>query len=65
MTAAGYYAVWALLAGVAVALWLCAHRSESGLARPGDVVRRLATGPALRVALIVAVSFAGWHLFAR
>lgn len=62
---AGPDAVWALLGVAALALWARSHSSRSGVAGPGQVVRRLARGPALRLALVAAVMFVGWHLFAR
>jgi hypothetical protein len=35
------------------------------VARPARLVERLATGPVLRVALVLGVMWTGWHLFAR
>ena len=40
-------------------------RRGAAPARPGVVLERLATGPFLRVALVLAWMWAGWHLFAR
>ena len=59
------YAVWAVLGAAIVVLWLRSRAGGSGVARPSQVVRRLASGPFWRVALVVCVMFAGWHLFAR
>jgi hypothetical protein len=59
------FAVWGLLGGATLVLCLVARAPESGLARPVEMVRRLATGPVLRLALVVAVAWTGWHLFAR
>jgi hypothetical protein len=58
-------AVWALLGVTALALWARSRRGASEVAPPAQVVRRLATGPVLRLALVAGVMFAGWHLFAR
>jgi hypothetical protein len=64
-TATVSYVVWGLLGAACVGLrWV--SRSRSGaVARPTEIVARLATGPLLRVALVLAVMWAGWHLFAR
>ena len=59
------YAVWALLAAAALGLWACSRSSREAPARPAVVVERLATGPWLRVALVLGWMWAGWHLFAR
>jgi type IV secretory pathway VirB2 component (pilin) len=59
------YGVWALLLAAVLVLWLRSRTGASGVARPAQVVQRLATGPVWRVAFVVAVMFAGWHLFAR
>jgi hypothetical protein len=59
------YGVWALLAAATLVLWLRSRAGESGVARPAQVVQRLASDPFWRVAFVVAVMFAGWHLFAR
>ena len=60
------YAVWALL-GLATlaALVPFPYAPGSSLARPAVVLARLATGPFLRVALVLGWMWAGWHLFAR
>jgi hypothetical protein len=59
------YGVWALLGAAMLVLWLRSRAGVSGVARPSEVVRRLASDPLWRVAFVVAVMFAGWHLFAR
>lgn len=65
MNSAGFYAVWAALGSAVLVLWALSYRRSSGLARPSDVVRRLATGPIARIVLVLVVMFAGWHFFAR
>ena len=59
------YAVWALLGAAALGLWAGSRSSRGTPARPAVVVERLATGPLLRVALVLVWMWAGWHLFAR
>ena len=60
------YAVWAFLGLVTVVLLIRSRRGPgSSPARPGVVLQRLATGPFLRVALVLAWGWVGWHLFAR
>jgi hypothetical protein len=59
------YAVWAVLGLAALGLWVWSSRGGSSPARPGVVLERLATGPVLRVALVLAWAWIGWHLFAR
>ena len=59
------YAVWALLGAAALGLWGGSHSSRATPARPAAVLERLATGPLLRVALVLVWMWAGWHLFAR
>ena len=59
------YAVWGLVGAATLALAAVSRTPESGLARPVQVVRRLASGPVLRVVLVVAIAWVGWHLFAR
>jgi len=59
------YAVWALLGSAALGLWARSHSSWAAPARPAAVVERLATGPMLRVVLVLAWMWTGWHLFAR
>ncbi len=65
MSSALSYAVWALLGLAALGLWARSRAAGSGPARPGVVLERLASGPFLRVALVLAWGWAGWHLFAR
>jgi Family of unknown function (DUF6186) len=65
VSAALSYAVWAVLGLVAVGLWARSHAAGSSLARPAVVLERLATGPFLRVLLVLSWMWAGWHLFAR
>ena len=65
MSAALTYAVWAILGAVLLGLWGLSRSEGSTLARPAVVVERLATGPLLRVALVVWWMFTGWHFFAR
>jgi hypothetical protein len=59
------YAVWAVLGLVTLLLWARSRTEGSSPARPAVVLERLATGPILRVALVLAWGWAGWHLFAR
>jgi hypothetical protein len=65
VTSALSYAVWALLGLATLAVWAWSHAEGAAPARPGVVLGRLATGPFLRVALVLAWMWAGWHLFAR
>jgi hypothetical protein len=65
MNSAPFYAVWAALAAAVFVLWALSRRRGADLARPSDVLRRLATGPAARIVLVLVVMFAGWHFFAR
>lgn len=65
MSSGIFYAVWAALGAAVLVLWALSYRRDSGLARPADVVRRLATGPFARIVLVVVVMFLGWHFFAR
>lgn len=64
-TSAVSYAVWAILGVATFALVVRSHAAGSPLARPAEVLARLATGPFLRVALVLAWMWMGWHLFAR
>lgn len=64
-TSALSYAVWALLGLATIALMVRSRTAGSSLARPAEVLARLATGPFLRVALVLGWMWAGWHLFAR
>ena len=59
------YAVWAALGAAALGLWARSHAPGATNARPSVVLERLATGPLLRVALVLAWMWVGWHLFAR
>jgi Family of unknown function (DUF6186) len=65
MTSALSYAVWAVLGLSFLGVWLRSYADGSSVARPGMLLERLATGPFLRVALVLAWGWAGWHLFAR
>jgi Family of unknown function (DUF6186) len=57
--------VWAVLGLALLGLWAWSSTDGAPLARPSAVLVRLASGPLLRVALVVAWMWAGWHLFAR
>ncbi len=59
------YAVWAALGASALGLWAWSRAPGGTVARPAVVVERLATGPLLRILLVLAWMWAGWHLFAR
>lgn len=68
MTAAWGYAVWVLLGVATLALWASSHVAPAGrrvVARPAELLARLATDPWLRVPLVLGWAWAGWHLFAR
>jgi hypothetical protein len=65
VTSALSYAVWAVLGLATLALWARSRTPGSSPARPGLVLERLATGPVLRVLLVLAYMWGGWHLFAR
>jgi hypothetical protein len=65
MSSALSYAVWAVLGLATVALVVRSRLPGSSPARPAVVLERLATGPFLRVALVLGWMWAGWHLFAR
>jgi type IV secretory pathway VirB2 component (pilin) len=65
VSSALFYAVWGALGAAVLVLWALSYRQGSGLARPSEVVRRLATGPCARIVLVVVVMFLGWHFFAR
>jgi hypothetical protein len=61
------YAVWAAIAALTLVWWVVS-RSSAGrraAARPKVVLTRLATDPWLRVPLLLAWAWLGWHLFAR
>jgi hypothetical protein len=59
------YLIWALLAAGALGLHALSRLRPDVAARPARVVERLATGPVLRVALVLGVMWTGWHFFAR
>ncbi len=65
MSAALSYTFWAVLAAVVLLVWARSHGRRPGPARPSVVLERLATTPVLRVVLVLAWMWAGWHLFAR
>ena len=65
MTSAFSYAVWAFLGLALLVVWVGSSVGGSALARPGMVLERLARGPFLRIALVLAWGWMGWHLFAR
>jgi hypothetical protein len=67
VTSALSYAVWALLGLATLLLWARSRfrAPERSPARPALVLERLATGPILRVLLVLGWMWAGWHLFAR
>jgi hypothetical protein len=58
------FAGWAILGAAGLVLWSSSHLAGTP-ARPLGVLARLCTGPVVRVALVVAVMWVGWHLFAR
>ncbi len=64
-TSAVSYLVYGLLAVAAAGLWWTSRRRPDAVARPARVVERLATGAVVRVGLVLALMWAGWHLFAR
>jgi hypothetical protein len=64
-TPAASLVVWGLLGAGAAGLWWVSRRRPDAVARPARVLERLATGPILRVALVAAFMWTGWHLFAR
>ena len=64
-SSAASYLTWGLLAVAALAVSALSRRRPDAVARPARVVERLATGPLLRVALVLGLMWAGWHLFAR
>jgi hypothetical protein len=65
VTSAISYAVWAVLGLALLGLWARSSAPGSTVARPGAVLERLALGPFLRIAMVLAWGWAGWHLFAR
>jgi hypothetical protein len=62
-SAALSYGVWVVLGAAVLAVGLASRRGTC--ATPREVLARLATGPVLRVALVVSIMWVGWHLFAR
>ena len=67
MTSSWSYAVWAVIGAATVAMWALSHAASGRgvLVRPSAVLARLAGDPWLRVVLVVAWAWVGWHLFAR
>ena len=67
MTSSVGYAVWAFLGAVTLATWGLSHATAGRrvVAPPSAVLARLATDPWLRVVLVLAWAWVGWHLFAR
>ncbi len=65
VTSALSYAVWAVLGVAALGLWARSHRPGASPARPAAVLERVATTPFVRVGLVLATMWLGWHLFAR
>ncbi len=65
MSSAPSYAVWALLGLGTIGLWVRSRGPHRSPARPALVLERLATGPILRVLLVLGYVWFGWHLFAR
>jgi hypothetical protein len=65
VTSALSYAVWALLGLALLGVWFRSYAAGSSVARPAVLLERLATGPFLRIALVLAWGWMGWHLFAR
>ena len=59
------YALWALLAAAVCVLALRAHAPGTAPARPSVMLRGLAGGTVVRVVLVLAWMWTGWHLFAR
>ncbi len=56
---------WAVLAVVAIALEVLAHRSTSRLVGAGRLLSQVADRPAGKVALLLGWAWLGWHLFVR
>ena len=65
MSNAAVYLVWGLLGGAALGLWAWSRADRTTIARPSMVLVRAATGPLLRISLVVGWMWVGWHLFAR
>jgi hypothetical protein len=59
------YALWAVLAAAVCVMALGAHTPGTAPARPSVVLRGLAGGTVVRVVLVLAWMWTGWHLFAR
>ena len=59
------YAVWAVLGLAPSASGSAPTPADPRWPAPACVLERLATGPFLRVALVLAWIWMGWHLFAR
>ncbi len=65
-SSAPFYAVWAILFAAGLGLWWLARATQGrAVARPTDMLARLATGRFLRVVLVLGLMWLGWHLFAR
>lgn len=56
---------WVAVPFVAVLIDVVARRTDGRMARADEFVRFISTSPVANVALIVAWTFAGYHLFAR
>jgi hypothetical protein len=56
---------WVAVPVVAVLIDVVARRTDGRMARADEFVRFISTAPAARVALMLAWTFAGYHLFAR
>ena len=54
---------WALLAAALVGL--CAGAATGRVEPPGPLVAAAVSRPAVRVVLVLAWMWVGWHLFAR
>jgi Family of unknown function (DUF6186) len=59
------YVVWTLILACALALWGLSYLRPRAVARPSQVVGKLATRPVARVVLVLAFMWLGWHTFAR
>lgn len=56
---------WVAVAVVAVLIDVVARRTDGRMARVDEFVRFISTAPTANVALMLAWTFAGYHLFAR
>ena len=56
---------WVAVPVVAVVIDVVARRTDGRMARADEFVRFISTAPAANVALMLAWTFAGYHLFAR